>query len=136
MLEAGIGGAIVNISSIAGSTALGRGNFVYRAKHGVIGLTRELAIEWARAGIRVNAIQPCQFETAGLKPLLGDTSDAARAMVAKFESGIPLGRLGVPDDIVGPVIFLVSDAARMVTGAVLPVDGGNLAMNAGASLTW
>jgi NAD(P)-dependent dehydrogenase (short-subunit alcohol dehydrogenase family) len=137
MLEAGIGGAIVNMSSIAGSTALGRGNFVYSvAKHGIVGLTRELAIEWAKDGIRVNAIQPCQFETPGLRSLLEDPSERARSMVDRFKGGIPLGRLGKPDDVVGPVVFLASDAACMVTGILLPVDGGNLAMNAGASLAW
>ncbi len=137
MLEARVPGAIVNISSIAGSTALGRGNLVYSvAKHGINGLTRELAIEWARDGIRVNAIQPCQFETPGLRPLLEDDSEVARSMVGRFKGGIPIGRLGRPDDIVGPVVFLASDAARMVTGVMLPVDGGNLAMNAGASLAW
>jgi len=137
MLEAGVAGSIINISSIAGSTALGRGNLAYSvAKHGINGLTRELAIEWARDGIRVNAIQPCQFETPGLRPLLEDESEAARAMVGRFKGGIPLGRLGKADDIVGPVLFLASDAASMVTGTMLPVDGGNLAMNAGASLAW
>lgn len=137
MIDAAVPGAIVNISSIAGSSALGRGNFVYSvAKHGIVGLTRELAIEWAKDGIRVNAIQPCQFETPGFKALLEDDSPGARAMVERLRGGIPLGRLGRPDDVVGPVVFLVSDAARMVTGVMLPVDGGNLAMNAGASLSW
>jgi NAD(P)-dependent dehydrogenase (short-subunit alcohol dehydrogenase family) len=137
MIEAGLGGSIVNISSIAGTSALGRGNFVYSvAKHGIEGLTRELAIEWARWGIRVNAIRPCQFETPGLQPLLRDPGDAARAMVERFRQGIPLGRLGQPDEMVGPVVFLASDASSMVTGVMLPVDGGNLAMNAGASLSW
>jgi NAD(P)-dependent dehydrogenase (short-subunit alcohol dehydrogenase family) len=137
MIDAGHGGSIVNISSIAGASALGRGNFVYSvAKHGIEGLTRELAIEWAKWGIRVNAIRPCQFETPGLQPLLKDPSDAARAMVARFRQGIPLGRLGKPEEMVGPAVFLASDASAMVTGVMLPVDGGNLAMNAGASLDW
>jgi NAD(P)-dependent dehydrogenase (short-subunit alcohol dehydrogenase family) len=137
MIERGQGGSIVNISSIAGSTALGRGNFVYSvSKHGVIGLTRELAIEWARHGIRVNAIQPCQFLTPGLQAFI-DAAPDPQAVVNGFLKGIPLDRMGDPErDIVGPIVFLASDAAAMVTGVVLPVDGGNLAFNAGGSKTW
>ena len=105
-------------------------------KHGVIGLTRELAIEWARHGIRVNAIQPCQFLTPGLKVWIDNEPDPA-VVTKNLLKGIPLDRLGDPErDIVGPIVFLASDAASMVTGVVLPVDGGNLAFNAGGSKTW
>ena len=137
MIERGAGGSIVNISSIAGTTGLGRGNFVYSVtKHGVIGLTRELAIEWARHRIRVNAIQPCQFLTPGLKAWIDNEPDPA-AVTRNLVKGIPLDRLGDPErDMVGPIVFLASDAAAMITGAVLPVDGGNLAFNAGGSKTW
>lgn len=137
MIERGQGGSIVNISSIAGSSGMGRGNFVYSVtKHGVIGLTRELAIEWAQHGIRVNAIQPCQFLTPGLQAFIDAAPDPA-AVVQGFLKGIPLNRLGDPErDIVGPIVFLASDAAAMITGVVLPVDGGNLAFNAGGSKTW
>jgi NAD(P)-dependent dehydrogenase (short-subunit alcohol dehydrogenase family) len=137
MIERGAGGSIVNISSIAGTTGLGRGNFVYSVtKHGVIGLTRELAIEWARHGIRVNAIQPCQFLTPGLKAWIDNEPDPA-AVTRNLVQGIPLDRLGDPErDMVGPIVFLASDAAAMITGVVLPVDGGNLAFNAGGSKTW
>ena len=131
------GGSIINLSSIAGSSGLGRGNFVYSiAKHGVNGLTRELAVEWAKHGIRVNAIQPCQFLTPALQDLLEAAPDRT-AIMDRFLRGIPLDRLGDPErDIVGPVIFLASDASAMVTGTMLPVDGGNLALNAGGSKTW
>lgn len=137
MIERGQGGSIVNISSIAGSSALGRGNFVYSvSKHGVIGLTRELAIEWARHGIRVNAVQPSQFLTPALKTWIEGQPDPA-AFTTNLLRGVPLDRLGDPDlDMVGPVVFLASDAAAMVTGVVLPVDGGNLAFNAGGSKLW
>lgn len=137
MIEGGRGGSIVNISSIAGSSGMGRGNFVYSvSKHGVIGLTRELAIEWARHGIRVNAIQPCQFLTPALQVFI-DAAPDPEAVVAGFLKGIPLDRMGDPErDIVGPIVFLASDAAAMVTGVVLPVDGGNLAFNAGGSKLW
>jgi NAD(P)-dependent dehydrogenase (short-subunit alcohol dehydrogenase family) len=137
MIERGQGGSIVNISSIAGSSGMGRGNFVYSvSKHGVIGLTRELAIEWARHRIRVNAIQPCQFLTPSLQAFI-DAAPDPEAVTKNFLRGIPLDRLGDPErDIVGPIVFLASDAAAMVTGVVLPVDGGNLAFNAGGSKTW
>lgn len=137
MIRHGSGGSIINISSIAGSTGLGRGNFVYSVtKHGVNGLTRELAIEWAKHRIRVNAIQPCQFLTPGLQVLIDSAPDPA-AVTERFLRGIPLDRLGDPErDIVGPVVFLASDAAALVTGTLLPVDGGNLAFNAGGSKTW
>jgi NAD(P)-dependent dehydrogenase (short-subunit alcohol dehydrogenase family) len=135
MVAAGRGGAVVNMSSIAGSTALGRGNFAYSvAKGGVNQLTRELAIEWARHGIRVNAIQPVQFHNAAWDAALADPTK--QGLVQHVLAGIPLGHMGTPDEIVGPVIFLASDAAAMVTGAILPVDGGNLALNAGGSLSW
>jgi NAD(P)-dependent dehydrogenase (short-subunit alcohol dehydrogenase family) len=137
MIERGQGGSIVNISSIAGSSGLGRGNFVYSiAKHGVIGLTRELAVEWARHGIRVNAVQPSQFLTPALQKWI-DSQPDPEAHIRNFLRGVPLDRLGDPEtDMVGPVVFLASDAAAMVTGAILPVDGGNLAFNAGGSKTW
>jgi NAD(P)-dependent dehydrogenase (short-subunit alcohol dehydrogenase family) len=132
MIAAGKGGAIMNMSSIGGTSAVGRGSFPYSvSKGGIVMMTREMAVEWARYGIRVNAIQPCQFLTPGLKAAVeargrGDLLDT-------FLSGIPLGRLGEPHEMVGPVLFLVSDAASMVTGALLPVDGGNLAFNAGGT---
>ena len=132
MIARGQGGAIMNMCSICGTSATGRGSFPYSiAKGGIAMMTKELAIEWAKHGIRVNAIQPCQFLTPGLRhrldnPQLGHIRD-------KFLSGIPLNRLGEPPRWSGPVIFLVSDAAAMVTGVLLPVDGGNLAMNAGGT---
>jgi len=132
MISQGSGGAIVNMSSIAGTSAVGRGSFPYSvSKGGIVMMTKEMAIEWARYGIRVNAIQPCQFLTPGLKAAI-----AARgrdSLMEKFLSGIPLNRLGEPHEMVGPVLFLVSDASAMVTGVLLPVDGGNLALNAGGT---
>jgi len=132
MIAAGHGGSIVNISSIAGSTVLGRDTLAYgTAMAGVIQMTRELAIAWAPHGIRVNAIQPCQFINPGLQAMIDDPAQAAT--VARIVSGIPLGRMGRPEEMVGPLVFLASNAASMVTGVTLPVDGGNLAFNAGGS---
>jgi NAD(P)-dependent dehydrogenase (short-subunit alcohol dehydrogenase family) len=128
MIQQGTRGAIVNVSSIAGASSLGRGNLAYGAsKSGVNQLTRELAVEWAHHGIRVNAIQPCQFLNAGWRGMIADPKRAG--LVQHVLAGIPLGRMGEPHEIVGPVLFLASDAASMVTGVLLPVDGGNLALN-------
>jgi NAD(P)-dependent dehydrogenase (short-subunit alcohol dehydrogenase family) len=128
MIARGRGGAIVNVSSIAGASSLGRGNLAYgTSKSGVNQLTRELAVEWAHRGIRVNAIQPSQFLNAGWRAMVADPSRSA--LVERVLSGVPMGRMGEPHEIVGPVLFLVSDAASMVTGVLLPVDGGNLALN-------
>jgi len=99
-------------------------------------MTRELALEYARQGIRVNAILPCQVLTPGLKnQLIADPQLAEKAM-PRFLAGIPIGRLLDPEDFSGAAVFLCSDAARAVTGVLLPVDGGNLAMNAGGSIEW
>ena len=127
------GGSIVNVSSIAGTSALGRGNVAFGvSKAGVDQLTRELAVAWACHRIRVNSIIPCQFVNEGLIGVMADPAKAGN--VARMLAGIPIGRMGHPDEIVGPVMFLLSDAASMVTGVNLPIDGGNLAMNPGGSL--
>jgi NAD(P)-dependent dehydrogenase (short-subunit alcohol dehydrogenase family) len=135
MLAQDHGGSIVNISSIAGSSAANRGSLAFgAAKAGVNQLTRDLAVEWAPKGIRVNAIQPCQFRSRGWATTIEDPRN--EHLVSTVVHGIPMGRLGEPEEMVGPVLFLASDAASMVTGVILPVDGGNLAMNAGAGGVW
>ncbi len=132
MIAAGRGGSIVNMSSIAGSSVLGRDTLAYgTAMAGVIQMTRELAVAWAPHGIRVNAIQACQFINPGLQAMIDDPDQADT--VARIVSGIPLGRMGRAEEMVGPLVFLASPAASMVTGVTLPVDGGNLAFNAGGS---
>ena len=137
MLGQGTGGSILNISSIAGSSALGRGNFPYSvAKGGVNQMTKELAVEYAGQGIRVNAIQPCTVLTPGLrKELLADTRFGQR-LRERLLVGIPINRFLEPEDLVGSALFLCSKAAEAVTGVLLPVDGGNLALNAAGSHTW
>jgi NAD(P)-dependent dehydrogenase (short-subunit alcohol dehydrogenase family) len=124
MIAKGGGGSIINMSSIAGQVGLRTGNANYGAsKGGVIALTRTLAIEWARFNIRVNAIAPVQFKT----PLVLNLIDQKPETQDYFLSRIPLGRLGEVWEIVGPAVFLASNASTMVTGIVLNVDGGHTA---------
>ena len=136
MIPAGRGGSIIQISSIAGISALGRGNWTHSVnKGGIHQLTKELAVEWARYGIRVNAILPCQVRTESFVAAL-EQGVLDPAIQQRMLDGIPMGRMATPEDIAGPAVFLASDAAAMVTGTLLPVDGGNLAMNAGGSREW
>lgn len=130
-------GCILNISSIAGASALGRGNFPYSiSKAGVNQMTKELAVEYAGMGIRVNAILPASILTPGLKKeLLADPRFGER-LHARLMAGLPMGRMLDPEDLIGAAVFLCSDAAASVTGVLLPVDCGNLALNAGGSHTW
>jgi NAD(P)-dependent dehydrogenase (short-subunit alcohol dehydrogenase family) len=131
------GGSIVNISSIAGVSALGRGNFPYSvSKSGINQMTRELAVEYAGVGIRVNAIAPAQVATETFKRnMLGDARFNS-TLRPRLMAGIPLNRFLEPEEFVGPAVFLCSAAASAVTGVILPVDGGNLALNAGGNHIW
>jgi NAD(P)-dependent dehydrogenase (short-subunit alcohol dehydrogenase family) len=132
MLHAGRG-SIVNIGSLASITALGRGHIAYSMAMGaVVQMTRELSTEWSGRGVRVNAILPAQVVNPGLEARMADDPN----LRTKFLSGIPAGRLGRPDDIKGLAVFLASDASAWITGALIPMDGGNLAMNAGGSVSW
>jgi NAD(P)-dependent dehydrogenase (short-subunit alcohol dehydrogenase family) len=124
-------GSIVNIGSLASITALGRGHIAYSMAMGaVVQMTRELSTEWSGRGVRVNAILPAQV----VNPSLEKRMAADPKLQAKFLSGIPARRLGQPDDIKGLAVFLASDASSWITGALIPMDGGNLAMNAGGSM--
>ena len=130
MLAAGKG-SIVNIGSIASVTALGRGHIAYSMAMGAVAqMTRELSLEWSGRGVRVNAILPAQVINASL----GARMTADPALRDRFLSGLPRGRMGEPDDIKGLAVLLASDASSWITGALIPMDGGNLAMNAGASM--
>ncbi len=126
-------GAIINIGSNAGETALGRGAFPYSCtKSAVHQMTKELAVEYGARGIRTNAILPAQVLTPGLKQHL-DVPRFRDEVLPRILMGLPMGRLLSPEDLVGPAIFLASGAAGAVNGVLLPVDAGNLAMNAGGS---
>ena len=130
-------GCILNIGSTAGVSALGRGNFPYSvAKGGVSMMTKELALEYARQGIRVNAVLPAQTMTPGFQRGVLEHPRLGEKLRQRFMAGIPLGRILIPEDFVGPAVLLCSEAGAAITGVLLPVDGGNLAMNAGGSHTW
>jgi gluconate 5-dehydrogenase len=120
MIERGDGGAVLNITSVRALLGINAGYSAYVAAKGAIAsLTRQWATEWAKYGIRVNAIMPTFVDTPQVASLLGDPD-----FKAGIVNRIPLGRVGETRDIVGPAIFLVSDAASFVTGQVLGIDGG------------
>ncbi|MEZ6061376.1 MAG: SDR family oxidoreductase [Planctomycetaceae bacterium] len=123
-------GSIMNIGSLASSTALGRGHIAYSMAMGaVIQMTRELSTEWSYRGVRVNCVTPAQVVNPGLQARMQDDP----TLEERFLRGIPAGRLGVPEDIRGLAVLLASDASSWITGAIIPMDGGNMAMNAGGS---
>src|SRR6516164_5552868 len=118
------GGAIVNIASIAGQRISFGGTANYTAsKAGLLGLTRHAAYELAPDGIRVNAVCPGPTATGFGGTMPTEEAKAARALK------IPLGRMCEPEDIADPILFLAGDAARMITGVALTVDGGVLIKN-------
>ncbi len=116
MLRAG-GGAIVNISSVLGSVATPLSVAYIAAKHGVVGLTKTAALEYAQQNIRINSVGPGYTET----PLLSKYSEEKRQSVIRRH---PMGRLARPEEIANMVFWLCSEEAGFVTGAYFPVDGG------------
>lgn len=123
-------GSIMNIGSLASSTALGRGHIAYSMAMGaVIQMTRELSTEWAYRGVRVNCVTPAQVTNPSLTARMQDDP----TLEGRFLKGIPAGRLGQPNDIMGLAVLLASDASEWITGAIIPMDGGNMAMNAGGT---
>ena len=121
MLRLGHGGSIINIASVAGIVGLDTDVLDavgYSASKGaIVALTRDLAVKWAKRGIRVNAIAPGFFDTRLSHALLERTQ-------AKIEKTTPMGRIGKPGELSGVAVFLASAAANYVTGQVLAVDGG------------
>jgi NAD(P)-dependent dehydrogenase (short-subunit alcohol dehydrogenase family) len=116
------GGSIINTASALGLVALeGQAGYV-AAKHGLIGLTKSAAIEYAARGVRVNAVCPGVI----LTPLMKEVAQADPNFTATVTSRIPMGRFGQPEEIAGAVVFLASDAASYITGHSLVVDGGNV----------
>jgi NAD(P)-dependent dehydrogenase (short-subunit alcohol dehydrogenase family) len=119
MLESG-GGAIVNMSSTVGILGWqGLGAYV-AAKHGVVGLTRSGALDYADRGIRINAVAPGSIMTERIRGL----SDEQRAPILQ---AVPAHRIGLPEEVAATAAWLCSDEAAFITGAVIPIDGGQLA---------
>jgi NAD(P)-dependent dehydrogenase (short-subunit alcohol dehydrogenase family) len=118
-LRDGTRGAVVNIASQAGIVAIEERAAYGTSKAGLIHLTRILALEWAAAGIRVNAVAPTFVRTELTMSTLSRADWAAELL-----GRIPIGRFGEPSDVVGAVAFLLSDAASLITGHTITIDGG------------
>jgi NAD(P)-dependent dehydrogenase (short-subunit alcohol dehydrogenase family) len=119
MLKNG-GGAIVNTSSTGGVIGMPQLPIYVASKHAVLGLTKSAALEYAKAGIRINAVAPGITETESLEHGIGNNKQAREALVALH----PIGRFGEPEEIANAVVWLLSDKASFVTGHTLFVDGG------------
>jgi NAD(P)-dependent dehydrogenase (short-subunit alcohol dehydrogenase family) len=117
-------GSVINVASVAGLSG-SPGLISYgAAKAAVISATKTLAVEWAPAGVRVNALCP-GWTATDLNRNLWDSPDGGKAVVA----GVPMGRWGRAEEMAGPAVFLASDASSFMTGQTLVVDGGQLAIS-------
>lgn len=130
MLKQGGGGAIVNMSSVAGLVGFAGAGIYIASKHGVIGLTRTAALEYAKSGIRVNAVCPAVIDTAMADRAFGTDPEMAKRTAAMH----PIGRVGKPIEIAEAALWLCSEKSSFVTGHYIVLDGGMLAgpVNPGA----
>jgi gluconate 5-dehydrogenase len=115
------GGKIINVSSIRGRFGAPMGGSAYSPSKGAVdSLTRTLATEWAKYNVLVNAIAPAVVHTALTQPII-DNKELAKSVLSR----IPLGRFALPEDMVGPTVFLASSASDFITGQIIYVDGGS-----------
>jgi NAD(P)-dependent dehydrogenase (short-subunit alcohol dehydrogenase family) len=119
------GGSVVCLSSISGVAGQARQSTYGPAKFVASGLAKHLAVEWAKHGIRVNAVAPGTINTERVQRLPEEPGGPEYLEVVK--AAHPMGRLGEPSEVAEAILFLASDQASFITGAVLPVDGGFLA---------
>jgi NAD(P)-dependent dehydrogenase (short-subunit alcohol dehydrogenase family) len=124
MLRQG-GGAIVNTASLAGLIGFPANVAYCASKHAVVGITRTAALEYARAGIRVNAVCPAFVDTPMVDRLVEE--GGPRFSLERLANMQPMGRIGTPEEVAEAVVWLCSDAASFITGVVLPIDGGTTA---------
>ena len=113
-------GSIVNNSSVAGLVGFPGVPAYVASKHGILGLTKNAALEYAKQGIRINAVCPGVIKT----PMIDRFTGKKKEVEKQFESQEPIGRLGQPEEVAEAVIWLCSDASSFITGDVIPVDGG------------
>jgi NAD(P)-dependent dehydrogenase (short-subunit alcohol dehydrogenase family) len=114
------GGAIVNVSSMVGAIGMAGASVYTASKHAVNGLTRAVALETARSGVRVNAVAPGAIATQMLERFTGGSKDAQAGLAAAH----PIGRLGQVEEIAQAIVYLAGDDAKFVTGSILAIDGG------------
>jgi NAD(P)-dependent dehydrogenase (short-subunit alcohol dehydrogenase family) len=117
-------GAIVNVASVSGLNPLPNRAAYCANKAGVIGLTRQMALQYSRKGVRVNAVCPGATMTPFARDAMAKTGDPAAAE-AGFSARMPIGRFGEPEEIANSIAYLASEEASFITGAILDVDGGN-----------
>jgi NAD(P)-dependent dehydrogenase (short-subunit alcohol dehydrogenase family) len=118
------GGSIVNLSSNFGLVGKKRIPAYNASKHGVIGLTKSAAMDYAEHRIRVNAVCPGPTRTPMLDAIAADAGGQGDAMLREVEESVPMGRMGAADEVAEAIAWLCSDAASFVTGTAMPVDGG------------
>ena len=123
------GGVIINNASISGVSVVPNISAYNASKHGVVALTKSAAVEYARKGIRVNAVAPGAIMTDMLSSGIASTEQG----VDWIHANVPLGHIGQPEHVAETVVWLASDAAAYLTGVILPVDGGYLVSRGGSS---